>query len=185
MEDSQIVDLYWSRNEEAIAETSRKYGTFCQTVAMNILSIREDAEECVNDTWHQAWNTIPPQRPMKLRYWLGRIVRNIAINLWNHNHAKKRYDSMEQMLDELEDCVPSPVTVERIVESEELGYLIGAWLDALPQEDRIVFVRRYWHGTALNRLAVERKIAPEKLAQKMYRMRLSLKAALEKEGIEL
>lgn len=81
MEDIQIVELYWQRDERAVAETERKYGAFCYGIAKNILSIKEDAEECVNDTYHRAWNAIPPQRPVYLRSWLGKIVRNLAINL--------------------------------------------------------------------------------------------------------
>ena len=90
MEDRVIIELYWQRDERAIAETAAKYGVFCHTIAMNLLGQREDAEECVNDTWHTAWMSIPPQRPSRLRAWLGRVVRNLALGLWNRNHAQKR-----------------------------------------------------------------------------------------------
>ena len=185
MEDERIIDLYWRRDEDAIAETDRKYGPFCHTLALNILSVREDAEECVSDTWYRAWTAIPPLRPEKLRLWLGRIVRNLAINLWHRNHARKRYDGMETMLDELEDCIPSPVTVERTVEDGELGEIISSWLDGLPPEDRTLFVRRYWYGEALNALAVEGGVDAGTLAGRMYRLRQALRAVLEREGIAL
>lgn len=185
MEDSQIIDLYWRRDEAAIAETQRKYGVFCYSVAKNILSVHEDAEECVNDTYHRAWDSIPPQRPVKLRAWLGRVVRNLALNLWNKNHTQKRYAGMTELLSELEDCVPSPQTIEREIEEKELSGFLNAWLLSLNREDRVLFVRRYWNGEALRDLAKERKLDPARLAQRMYRLRGQLRTALEKEGIVL
>ena len=185
MEDSKIIELYWQRDERAIAETDRKYGTFCYGIAMNLLSVHEDAEECVSDTYHQAWNFIPPQRPDRLKAWLGRIVRNLSINLWHKNHAQKRYNGMDQLMSELEDCIPSPKDTERELEDAEIGKVISAWLRTLSKEDRVLFVCRYWYGTALKDLAKERNIPPAKLAQQMYRLRGSLRSALEREDIEL
>lgn len=185
MEDAQIIELYWQRNEQAITETAKKHGTFCHSIAKNILSIDEDAEECVNDTYHQAWNAIPPQRPAKLRTWLGKVVRNIALNLWNRNHTQKRYAGMTALLSELEDCIPSPETVEREIEGKELTESIDRWLRSLEREDRVLFVRRYWNGIALGALAKEQDVSPGQLSQRMYRLRISLKNALEKEGIYL
>ncbi len=185
MEDSQIIEMYWSRNENAIVETDRKYGALCNKIAINLLSVREDAEECVNDTWNEAWNLMPPQRPDKLKAWLCRIVRNISINLWRKNHARKRYQGINQILDELEDCIPSSQNVEQEIEDAELGKCISTWLLSLPPEDRFLFVRRYWHGSALNDLAAEWSIPAPRLAKKMYRLRLSLKDTLEKEEIYL
>ncbi len=183
MEDDQIIDLYWQRNEKAIVETDQKYGAFCRAIAMNLLGSREDVEECVSDAYHQAWMLMPPERPDRLKAWLGRIVRNISINLWHRNHAQKRYNGTQQMLSELEDCIPSPRNVEKELEDAELGKAINRWLLSLPMEDRVLFVRRYWHGIALNDLAKEWGIPSGRLAQRMYRLRLGLKKALEKEGI--
>lgn len=185
MEDSQIIELYWQRNEQAIAETSSKYGIFCFGIAKNILSIHEDAEECVNDTYHQVWNAIPPQRPLKFKPWLGKIVRNIALNLWNKNHTQKRYAGMTELLRELEDCIPSSQTVGQEIEERELTEQIDRWLRSLDRADRIMFVRRYWNGVALRDLAKEQGIPPGKLSQRMYRLRIDLKTALEKEGVHL
>lgn len=185
MEDSQIIDLYWHRDEMAITETKRKYGAFCYSIAFNILSVNEDAEECVNDTYYRAWNTIPPQRPVTFRAWLGKVVRNIAINLWNKNHTQKRYAGMTELLCELEDCIPSPHTIEHHMEEKELSEYISAWLRSLAWDDRVLFVRRYWNGTPLGELAKEWNIAPGKLAYRMRRLRGELKTALEKEGIYL
>ncbi len=185
MEDSQIIELYWQRDEDAVPQTQRKYGAFCSAVAMNVLADRRDAEECVNDTWLHAWNAIPPQRPRLLRPFLGRITRNLAINLWEKNHAQKRYAGMELLLDELAECVPSPQTVERHLEAEELGGLISAWLRTLSREDRRLFLRRYWNGQSLRDLAKEQNETPERLAQQMYRLRQSLKAELERNGVTI
>lgn len=182
MEDAQIIDLYFERNEAAIVETAAKYGRFCRNVALNILSVGADAEECVNDAYLQAWNSIPPQRPSSLRAWLGRVVRNISINLWNKNHCQKRYAGMEQLMDELEDCIPSPQTVEHQIEGQELTEAIDTWLASLPRDDRVLFVRRYWNGETVDELAKEAGTGPKKLAKRMYRLRQNLRAALEKEG---
>lgn len=185
MDDLQIMDLYWSRDETAILETDRKYGALCHSIAMNLLSIHEDAEECVNDTWNEAWNRMPPQRPHNLKAWLCRVVRNISINLWRKNHAQKRYYGINQLLDELEDCVPSSRDIEQELEDAELGKCIDTWLLSLDKADRILFVRRYWHGDALNVLASKWNIPTAALTKRMYRLRLSLKATLEKEEFYL
>ena len=182
MEDPKIIALFFERNETAIAETAAKYGVFCHNIALNILSIEADAEECVNDTYLQTWNSIPPQRPSKFRAWLGRVVRNIAINLWNKNHCQKRNAGIVQLMDELEDCIPSPETVERQIEEQVLTEVINTWLASLSQEDRILFVRRYWNGKAVKELAKETGTEPKKLARHMYTLRQNLKSTLEKEG---
>lgn len=183
MEDLQIIDLYWKRDEAAITETEKKYGTFCHKIAENILSADEDAKECVNDTYYQAWNAIPPQCPENLRAWLGKVVRNIAINRWNSSHTKKRYAGMTALLSELEECLPAARTVEREIEEKEVSLCINTWLRSLDRDDRILFVRRYWNGDSLGELAEEWQIQPARLAQRMYRLRQKLRAALEKEGI--
>lgn len=185
MEDSRIIELYFARDEAAIAETAKKYGAYCLSVAGTILPIREDAEECVNETYHQAWRAIPPARPTRLRLWLGKITRNLALNRWNRDHAQKRGGGTEVLLSELADCLPAPDSAQRHAEDEEIRVCLEAWLRALSREDRALFLRRYWYGEALKSLAAERRLSPEKLAQKMYRLRQSLKAALEQEGIWL
>nr|WP_300656727.1 sigma-70 family RNA polymerase sigma factor [uncultured Acetatifactor sp.] len=177
MEDSQIIELYWQRQESAIRETETKYGAFCLGIAANILSAREDAEECVNDTYFHAWKSMPPQRPEKLRAWLGRVVRNIAINLWHRNRALKRYAGIQELLSELEDCIPSPQTIEQEMEGKELAEYLDSWLLSLSAVDRRLFVRRYWNGIPLGQLAREQGIPCAKLAQQMYRLRQNLKLA--------
>lgn len=185
MEDMEIIGLYFKRDEKAITETAAKYGTFCHNIALNILSINEDAEECVNDTYLQTWNSIPPQKPDRLGAWLGRVVRNIAYNLWKKNHRQKRYAGMEEILDELEDCIPSPVTVEHKIEEQELTEIINTWLASLSEKDCILFMRRYWNGDEVNVLAKKAGTSPAVMAKRMYRLRKDLKSALEKEGYTL
>lgn len=136
MEDSAIIELYWARDEGAIAQTDLKYGTFCRKLAFNVLSSNEDSEECVNDTWHRAWDTMPPQRPDSLRAYLGRIVRNLSISRLRQRTAQKRGGGLEIMLSELGDCLPAPQSVERETEAKELAGVISAWLRGLSDDDR-------------------------------------------------
>ena len=185
MEDLQIIDLYFARDEAAIAETDKKYGSFCHGIALNILTINADAEECVNDAYLQAWNAIPPQRPNRFGVWLGRVVRNIALNLWHKNHRQKRYAGMELFLNELEECIPSPQTVEHIIGEKELTEVVNAWLASLPRDDRILFMRRYWSGEAVKELAKVYGISAGSLAKRLYKLRRNLKSALEREGYAL
>ena len=180
-----LAYILFKRDEAAISETATKYGVFCHRIALNILSISADAEECVNDTYLRAWNSIPPQKPGKLGAWLGKVVRNIAFDLWKKNHRQKRYAGMEQLLSELEDCIPSPATVEHQIEEQELTEVINTWLALLPQNDRILFMRRYWNGETVNTLAQESGVSPANMAKRMYRLRQNLKSKLEKEGYSL
>ncbi|MBR4702858.1 MAG: sigma-70 family RNA polymerase sigma factor [Oscillospiraceae bacterium] len=185
MEDSAIIELYWQRSEQAIAETQTKYGAFCYSVALNLLRIPEDAEECVSDTYHAAWNAMPPQRPEKLRAWLGRVTRNLSLSLWNRNHRAKRSGGIPELLDELEDCLPAPETAETALEARELARAIDAWLSSLRREDRVLFLGRYWNGLSIQELAFRRGMKPEKLSLRLFRLRQSLRGFLEKEGYVL
>jgi len=182
MEDSLIIELFHTRNEDAIAQMQTKYGAYCMRIASNLLS-REDAEECVNDTFLAVWNAIPPAKPSDLKAYLGKTARNLAINRYQKNHAKKRHYGIAVLLSELEDCIPSPDTAERGADSRELTAVINAWLGSLDKDDRVLFARRYWYGASLKELAKERNISPGKLAQRMHRLRLSLRLTLEQEGI--
>ena len=183
MEDAGIIELFWERSERAIVELGEKYGAFCFAVAMNVLSDAEDAEECVNDTWLRAWNAIPPERPRHLRAWLGKITLNLALNRWQKNHASKRYAGLEQVFAELEDCIPSDEDLERQLLASELSRAINSWLGGLRRDERVIFVKRYWYGEAVNELASDCGVSPAKMAKRLYKLRLSLKQALSKEGL--
>jgi len=185
MQDVQIIELYWSRDERAIEESGIRYGAYCRHIAMNILSSREDAEECVNDTWHRSWDIIPPQRPVSLSAFFGRIVRNLSISRYRASHAKKRFDGLTLLLSELDDCVPARESVEGALEGKLLSEILDRWLSRLPQEDRVLFVRRYWFGETVNALARECGATQNRMAQRMLRLRKDLKRTLECEGIEI
>ena len=180
MEDAAIIELYWARSERAIEETRSKYGGYCYSISYNLLRSHEDAEETVSDTYHAAWNAMPPEKPQSLRAWLGRVVRNLSLKRWNREHRQKRDAGLTALLEELADCLPAPDTAEKQLEARELSRALDAWL-----ADRQLFVRRYWYGLSLQDLARERKLPPARLAQKMLRLRQSLRKALEKEGIAL
>ncbi len=185
MEDKRLIQLYWDRKESAIIETHRAYGGFCMNLAMNILSLKEDAEECVNDSYYVVWNKIPPTLPHSFRAFLGRIVRNLSIDRFRKNRAQKRYNGIELLLSELEECIPGGESPEAHWERKELAEVIGQWLDSLNREDRTLFIRRYWFCEPLQTLAKEHRLLPNTLAQKMMRLRQSLKEALEREGVVL
>ena len=185
MDDNRIIELYHRRDEQAIAESESKYGPQCRRIALNILTIPEDAEECVNDTWHAAWNRMPPNWPGSLGAFLGRITRNLSISRFRANRAKKRYSALEVLLSELDDCVPAQTGVEQEIDRRELTGLIDRWLDSLEEDERTLFVRRYWYGDALRDLADECGCTPNRLAQRMLRLRRNLSAFLEAEGVTL
>ncbi len=185
MEDPDILALFLERKESAIAETDRKYGAFCRRIANNLLQSREDAEECVSDVYRQAWEELPKKQPANLKAWLGQVTRNLAVNLYHKNHAQKRYNGIEQALDELAEGLPSPKTVERELEDAALEDFLNKWLRSLEKGDRALFLRRYWYGVSLNSLAEEAGLPPSRLAKRMFRLRKNLRAALEKEGFTL
>ncbi|MCD8118823.1 MAG: sigma-70 family RNA polymerase sigma factor [Lachnospiraceae bacterium] len=189
MEDSTIVEMYWNRDEDAIYWTNQKYGTMCQNIAYSILDSHEDAEECTNDTWLKAWNSMPPLRPKNLKAWLGRVARNLALDRWDRSHALKRgkgverLESTEQMWEELGKCIPDSRTPEKEVEGEELGRFLEKWLRTLPKDDRQLFLRRYWYGERVKDLAAERGEMASFTALRLSRLREKLKKALKKEGL--
>lgn len=186
MEDSAIIDLYWSRDQRAIEETAGKYGAFLFSLVWNILRSSGDAEECVNDTYLRAWNAIPPARPAAFRAWLGRIARNLSLDRWKQGRTQKRGgDAMDILLGELDDCVPSPHRVEKQLEDQEIASLISAFLRRLPAENRILFLRRYWYGRELADIAAEQGCGVGKVKSSLFRTRKALRAYLEQEGIDL
>ena len=186
MTDNQIVELYIIRDERAITESTSRYGAYCNKIAMNILHSREDSEECVADTWHNAWNSIPPQKPLSLSAFFGKIVRNLAITRYRKSKAGKRSSGgLALLLSEFGECIPSREDTAGQVESRLLVQIIDDWLSRLNKEDRAVFIRRYWFGDSVKELAKECGVTPAKMAQTMLKLRKSLKAKLEMEGVEI
>lgn len=184
MEDNQIIDLYWARSESAITETANKYGPYCHTVAYNILNNNEDSEECVNDTYQKAWDSMPPQRPQILRAFLGKITRNLSLNRYEKRMAVKRgAGQLPAALDELEWCVPARSDVEQIIDDLALTQLLNVFLSDLPAEPRKIFMRRYWYLDSIQEIAAAFSISESKVKTTLFRTRNKLKLHLEEEGV--
>lgn len=183
MEDERIVDLYWQRNEDAIKETSAKYGRYLYSIAYQILSDSEDAEECVNDTYTDAWNAMPPHRPSVLSTFLGKIIRRISIDLWRKNSAQKRGNGQISLaIDELGDCVSGNGSIETESERRELIGRINDFLRSLPDTERSVFLRRYWYMDSVLSIAQQLGFSESKVTSMLHRTRKKLRVLLEKEG---
>lgn len=183
MEDLQIIDLYWKRSESAILETDAKYGKFCHQLAMNVLANREDAQECVSDTYLATWNALPPNRPAHLMAFLGKLTRRISIDRWRSNTRKKRGGSQVPLcLEELRDCASSGPGVEEIVESMEACAALRRFLDTLPQAERKVFVRRYFYLDPVAEIGRKQGYTEAKVTSMLYRTRKKLGEYMAKEG---
>ena len=186
MEDQQIIDLYYQRNEQAIAEFEAKYGNYCHTIAKNILDCRETAEECVNDTWWHSWRVMPPQLPQCLRAFFGRITRNLALDRYRSAHrAKRGGDEMTAALEELGQCVSGNDDPEAVFQEKELGRCINRFLLTQPRRDRNVFLCRYYYLYSTADIAKGLGLTEGHVRTVLSRMRQKLRLALEKEGYSL
>ena len=186
MTDSEIINLYWIRAETAINETARQYGAYCKTISMNIVHNTEDAEECVNDTYLHAWNSIPPGRPAMLSAFLGRIARNLSLDKYKARKAQKRsHDETALLLGELDDCVPSRSSVEDEFGLALLSEAIDHFLSIIARDDRLFFVRRYWYGDSIADIALRFAVSESKIKTNLFRTRNKLKNYLAKEGVAL
>ena len=183
MEDTAIIDLYWARSQQAIAESEKKYGPYCAAIARRILEREEDAEECVNDTWLRAWNAMPPQRPGMLSAFFGKLTRNLSLDRWRRAKAAKRGGSqVEVALHELEDCLPDRRRPDEALEAGETAALISAFLRRQSQEDRALFIRRYFSLVPLTELAQQFSMTTGQVKSRLHRMRGRLKLELERGG---
>lgn len=183
MKDSQIVDLFWQRDERAIHETTAKYGAYCYAVANNILRSNEDAQECVSDTWLSAWRAMPPQRPNILRMFLAKITRNLSFNKFKSKTANKRGGGeITIVLDELEGCISAPSDVESEIQAQELGRCINCFVHTLPERDCNVFVRRYFFTEPIAEIATRYKLSENNVMVILSRTRKKLRNHLEQEG---
>ena len=181
MEDERIVALYWERNENAIRETEAKYGKFCYAIAYNVLRSREDADECVNDTWVGAWNAMPPERPKRLPSFLARITRNIAIDRYRYDGAQKRSAQTEIAMDEYYDCIPSAeASVEDTLALKEA---VNGFLASLDVRSRVIFMRRYWYSMSIAEIAESVCLSENHIGIILHRTRNKFKDYLKKEGI--
>lgn len=183
MEDEAIVSLYWERSEQAIRETENKYGKLCYSIAYNLLHNTEDAAESVNDTYLEAWNSMPPHKPNSLTAFLGKITRRLSVDRWRSIHAAKRgRGEYPLLLDELSECIPSESSVEQQVELKELAETVNRFLRGLSNEKQQVFLRRYWYGDSMEELAKKFGFTENKVKSMLYHIRENLRECLKKEG---
>ena len=183
LEDRAIIALFLERSEQAIAELERKYGAAVRKTASNILSSRQDVEECANDTWLGVWNSIPPQNPDSLVAYVCKIARNLALWRYHSNTAQKRNSRYDLVLDEMAECIPAAFDVETDYEEKELSAAIVRFLDTLSYEDRFCFVRRYWYGDALSEIAAMTGFSSHRISVRLFRVREKLRRTLKKEGL--
>ena len=183
MDDTEIVDLYWKREERAVEETAKKYGSFCYSIAYNVLSNHEDSEESVNDTYVEAWNAIPPHRPLAFSSFLGKITRRLAIDKWRSGHAQKRGSGeLASVLEELEECTPSADGTEEHLENQMLSQAINSFLGGLPAQERRVFVCHYFYIESIDSICRRFGYSESKVKSMLFRTRGKLRNYLQKEG---
>ena len=184
MEDSLILDMFFSRQESAIAETRRKYGNRLFRTSRNIVRSNEDAEECVNDTLLKAWEAIPPTRPAMFGAFLVKITRNLSLNKWEAKNAAKRGGGETNLLlDELEECLPSASTPEKEHEAALVTRAINSFLSNIDKTARVAFVLRYFHGESIRAISDRFQMSESKVKSMLFRTRKKLRAHLEKEGV--
>lgn len=182
MEDAGIVSLYWDRSEQAIVETDRKYGAYCFSISYNILTNREDAQECVSDTYMAAWRAMPPKKPGILSAFLGKITRCISLDRWKSRSAYKRGGGEVMLaLEELEDCLSGGETPEEALLRRETVKELNRFLEALPKIERQVFLCRYWYLDSVKDIAQRFGFTEGKVTSMLHRTRKKLGKCLEKE----
>lgn len=180
--DSQIIELYWARDEEAIKQTDYVYGKKLHYLAQRIVQDFEDAQECVSDTYLKTWDTIPPQRPNYFFAYLAKICRNFALGVLDWKSAAKRKGEVVQLTQEMEACIPDP-RHERKLEGEELGEVLNRFLESLSYENRVIFLRRYWYLDTIEEIAGRYGFTQSKVKTQLHRTRTKLHDFLNKEGI--
>lgn len=184
MDDNKIIRLFLERSEQAISETAVKYGNYCYYIAFSILRNVEDSEECVNEAYMKLWNLIPPNDPQNFKTYLGKIVRNLSLNMYEKQNAKKRIsDNSKLCIDELGLCVECET--ENVADEILIKQILNKFLLSLSDEMRNVFVRRYWYMNTIEEIAKGYKISENKVTVLLFRARKKLRALLEKEGISL
>jgi RNA polymerase sigma factor (sigma-70 family) len=178
MDDAQIIGLYWERSEQALCETQSKYDKYLFSVAYNILSDRDDSRECTNDTYYKAWVSMPPNRPDSLKYYLAKITRNIAVNIFQRQHAEKRGGSNAAVVfDELDECVADENAFDKFTEME-FAEIIDSFLAVLTKEKRVIFVKRYWYAESVNDIAEEMNRSVGSVKMSLMRLKKEFKEYL-------
>lgn len=186
MDDERIIRLYWDRDETAIAATAKKYGNYCGSIALNILKDREDAEECVNDTYLRTWKSIPPQRPKLLSAFLGKIVRNLSLDRRRYNNADKRSQSQADIVfDEVAEIVSGRDDVEGAINTIELTDALDTFLKNLSPEKRKIFICRYWYFDSVKSIASRCNVTENNVSVILNRLRRQLSEYLSERGFDL
>jgi len=186
MEDNEIVQMYWDRNEEALSATAKKYGSYCFSIAKNIVGNNEDAEECVNDTYLQTWNSIPDNKPKMLSTYLGKIARNISFNRYKYNNAEKRGGGqIDFVLDELSDLITAPDESDDELDSRLLSKAINAFISNLSLEKRQIFMCRYWYADSIKDIADRFDMTENNVSVTLNRLRQKLSEYLKESGYEI
>ena len=185
MEDQKIIDLYTNREGRAIHETDKKYGRLCTSISMGILNDMRDSEECVSDTWLTLWNQIPPKKPNPFKAYICRIIKNLSLKRYEYHHAKRRNSQYDLSLEELEECINKEQNVEIHIELRELKWIIAKFIENLPKEKRILFLRRYWFLQSVKEIAQDYETTPKNMSVKLLRIRKELKEYLKEEGFEI
>lgn len=185
MEDNKIIELYFERNEKAIAETQIKYGNYCYSISYNILNNNEDVQECLSDTYLNTWNSIPPHRPSILSTYLGKIIRRLSIDKYRKYHAQKRSSEYAISLDELEDCISNNIDSKDIVDEKVLVERINEFLGKLAKEERRIFISRYFYFESINEICGKFNYGESKIKMILKRTRDKLRDYLMKEGYEI
>ena len=184
MDDQKIVSLFWARNEAAIAETDAAYGRRLRALANRILGNLEDAEESVNDTYMETWKAIPPQRPRYFFAFLAAICRHLSLTRLDWNMAAKRKAEVVSLTEDMEQCIPD-ASHERTMRGKELGRILDAFLESLPKDSRVIFLRRYWYVDTIAEIARQYGMTESKVKMQLLRTRAKLKDYLEREGIAI
>lgn len=182
MLDEEIIELFFERSEKAIEELEAKYGKICLQTSYNILGNYSDAEECVNDSYLGAWNAIPPARPAPLLTYVLKIVRNLSLNCYHKNQARKRNSTYDLAVEELSEFLAAPESVESTMEAKELVKTVEEFLDALKTRDRVIFIRRYWFYDSYEQIAARVGLSSKNVSVKLTRLRRQLKIYLEERG---
>ena len=184
MNDIQIVDLYWSRSEKAIEETEHKFGSYCRMISYNILANTEDAEECVNDTWLKAWNSMPTHRPSRLAPYLGKLTRWLSLTRLRENNSLRRGGGeLPLVLDELAEILDSGTDMDKELEIRELNREIRRLLGKLEKAERDVFLSRYWYFASIAEIAEKSGFSESKVKTMLHRSRKKLLNQLKEEGL--
>ncbi len=183
MEDSEIVEMFIQRSEDAIRQLDGRYGGLCRQVSYNILFNRQDMQECVNDTYLKVWESVPPQRPANLKAFVCKLVRCISINRLRFNTRQKRHQEMELLLSEVDECLPSTQDPSQHFDQQQTVELINRWLRTLDNATQLMFVRRYVLMESIPQLAATFALTKSNVSTRLYRARKQLKKYLEKEGV--